>query len=185
MMKKCTLGVTAVAILAMSLNVAAEGDPASYCKQAAKLYEEDDIAGAVEEAKWCLESLEQLQQSMKSDRFPQDVAGWKRGEIEQNKMMGFSNIRTEYNKGEQMIEASYTSGGGGMGAMFSQMGLAGGGKKVRLGRYTGMVMEEGSRNEIMISLKMTPGMLNLSSSSASLDELTAFAKSFPVSDIDQ
>ncbi|MET0091299.1 MAG: hypothetical protein ABW068_15000 [Candidatus Thiodiazotropha sp.] len=185
MMKKCTLGVIAVAILAMSLNVAAEGDPASYCKQAAKLYEEDDIAGAVEEAKWCLESLEQLQQSMKSDRFPQDVAGWKRGEIEQNKMMGFSSIRTEYNKGDQMIEASYTSGGGGMGAMFSQMGLVGGGKKVRLGRYTGMVMEEGSRNEIMISLKMTPGMLNLFSSSASLDELTAFAKAFPVNDIDR
>ncbi len=184
-MKTYTLGITATAFLAMSLNVAAEGDPASYCKRAAKLFEEDDIPGAVEEAKWCLESLEQLQQARQSDRFPQDVAGWKRGEIEQNKMMGFSNISTEYSKGEQMIEASYTSGGGGMGAMFSQMGLAGGGKKVRLGRYTGMVMEEGDRNEIMISLKMTPGMINLTSSSASLDELTAFAKAFPISDIDQ
>ncbi|MEJ2406229.1 MAG: hypothetical protein P8171_18400 [Candidatus Thiodiazotropha sp.] len=184
-MRKCTLGMTAIALLSMSLNVVAEGDPASYCKQAAKLYEEDDIAGAVEEAKWCLESLEQLQQARQSDRFPQDVAGWKRGEIEQNKMMGFSNISTEYNKGEKMIEASYTSGGGGMGAMFSQMGLAGGGKKIRLGRYTGMVMEEGERNEIMISLKMTPGMINLTSSSASLDELTSFAKAFPISDIDQ
>jgi hypothetical protein len=46
--------------------------------------------------------------------------------------------------------------------MFSQMGMAGGGKKIRLGRYTGMVMEQGSSNEIMIGLKMTPGMINLS-----------------------
>ncbi|MET0067470.1 MAG: hypothetical protein ABW076_14075 [Candidatus Thiodiazotropha sp.] len=184
-MREYTRGLTAIALLALSMNVAAEGDPAAYCNQAAKLYQEDDIAGAVEEAKWCLESLEQLQQSRKSERFPKDVAGWNRGEIEQNKMMGFSNISTEYNKGDKMIEASYTSGGGGMGAMFSQMGLAGGGKKIRLGRYTGMVMEEGSRNEIMISLKMTPGMLNLSSSSASLEELSKFAKAFPVSDIDQ
>jgi hypothetical protein len=63
--------------------------------------------------------------------------------------------------------------------------MAGGGKKIRLGRYTGMVMEQGSNNEIMIGLKMTPGMINLSSDTASMEELTAFAKAFPIKDIDQ
>ncbi|MCU7918085.1 MAG: hypothetical protein KZQ99_10310 [Candidatus Thiodiazotropha sp. (ex Dulcina madagascariensis)] len=185
-MKKNYLGITVLTLVALSLQAAEEGDPATYCKQAAKLYEADDIAGAVEEAKWCLESLEQIQQARKSDRFAKQVAGWKRGEISQQKAMGLSNIETQYTKEGKIIKVSYTSGGGGMAAMFSQMGLAaGGGKKIRIGRYTGMVMEKGSRKEIVISLKMTPGMINLSSSNASLDELSAFAKVFPVADIDQ
>ncbi|MET0045680.1 MAG: hypothetical protein ABW100_19425, partial [Candidatus Thiodiazotropha sp. 6PLUC3] len=99
--------------------------------------------------------------------------------------MGMSMIETEYTKGQKYIKVSYNSGVGGMGAMFSQMGLAGGGKKIRLGQYTGLVLEEGRNNEIMIGLKMTQGMVNLSSDTASLDELTAFAKAFPVKDIDQ
>jgi hypothetical protein len=168
-----------------SLSVMAESDPAAYCQQAAKLYQENDIPGAVEEAKWCLESLEQIQQSRKSDRFAKQVAGWQRGEISQHKAMGMSLIETEYRKGEKHIQVSYNSGASGMGAMLSQMGMAGGGKKIRLGRYTGMVMEQGSNNEIMIGLKMTPGMINLSSDTASMEELTAFAKAFPIKDIDQ
>lgn len=186
LMKKSQLGMILLTLLAFSLPAVAEGDPETYCKQAAALYKADDIAGAVEEAKWCLDSLEQMLQAQKSEKFAKEVAGWKRGEIKQQKAMGFSNIETQYGKDGKTIKVSYTSGGGGMAAMFSQMGLAGGGgKKIRLGRYTGMVMEQGSRNEIMIGLKMTPGMLNLSSSNASLDELSAFAKVFPVKDIDQ
>ena len=184
-MKTTSLGMATLALVAFSLPAAAEGDPAAYCKQAAKLYEQNDIPAAVEEAKWCLESLEQIQQSRKSDRFAKDVAGWKRGEIAQHKAMGMSIIETQYSKDGKLIEVSYNSGAGGMGAMFSQMGLAGGGKKIRLGRYTGLVMEQGSSNEIMIGLKMTPGMLNLSSNNASMEELSAFARAFPVKDIDQ
>jgi hypothetical protein len=167
------------------LCMAVEGDPAAYCKQAAELYEADDIAGAVEEAKWCLESLEQIEQSRKSEKFAKEIAGWKRGEVNQQKAMGFSIIETQYTKDGKTIDVSYNSGSGGMAAMFSQMGMAGGGKKMRLGRYTGMVMEEGERNEIMIGLKMTPGMLTLTTNDASLDELSAFAKAFPVKEIDQ
>ncbi|MCG7924840.1 MAG: hypothetical protein JAY67_04785, partial [Candidatus Thiodiazotropha taylori] len=59
------------------------------------------------------------------------------------------------------------------------------GKKIRLGRYTGLVMEEGRNNEILIGLKMTQGMVNLSSDTASMAELQAFAKAFPIKDIDQ
>ncbi|MES9863263.1 MAG: hypothetical protein ABW157_14990 [Candidatus Thiodiazotropha sp. LLP2] len=183
-MKKITM-LIATAALVSSVSAMAEGDPAAYCKQAAKLYQENDIQGAVEEAKWCLESLEQIQQSQKGDRFVKDVAGWKRGEVSKQKAMGMSIIETEYSKGGKNIQASFNSGMGGMGAMFNQMGLAGGGKKIRLGRYTGLIMEKGRSNEIMIGLKMTQGMVTLSSNSASMDELIAFAKAFPVKDIDQ
>jgi hypothetical protein len=183
-MNKIALFVATSALIS-SMSATAEGDPAAYCKQAAKLYQEKDIAGAVEEAKWCLESLEQIQQSQKGDRFAKQVAGWQRGEVSKQKAMGMSMIETEYSKGDKMINVSYNSGVGGMGAMFSQMGLAGGGKKIRLGRYTGLVMEEGRNNEILVGLKMTQGMVNLSSDTATLDELQAFAKAFPIKDIDQ
>ncbi|MEJ2611564.1 MAG: hypothetical protein P8179_16140 [Candidatus Thiodiazotropha sp.] len=184
-MKVPCIALAGLALAAFSLSVTAEdGDPAAYCKQAAKLYEESDIAGAVEEARWCLDSLEQIQQSRKSAKFAQQVAGWERGEISQQKAMGFAVIETEYSRGDKVIEVSYSSGGG-MGAMFSQMGMAAGGKKLRLGGYTGLITEEGSQNEIMIGLKRSSGMLNLSTSSASMEELSAFAKAFPVKDIDQ
>ncbi|MET0070602.1 MAG: hypothetical protein ABW096_11225 [Candidatus Thiodiazotropha sp.] len=184
-MKKHLLLLTLSSLAAFPLYAEDEGDPSTYCKQAAELYEEDDIAGAVEEAKWCLESLEQIQQARKSDKFKEEIAGWKRGEVKQQKTMGFSIIETRYTKEGKTIEVSYNSGSGGMAAMFSQMGVAGGGKKIRLGRYSGMVMEQGTRNEILIGLKMTPGMLTLSSNDAALKELKAFAKKFPVKEIDQ
>ncbi|MEW8506952.1 MAG: hypothetical protein AB2598_09620 [Candidatus Thiodiazotropha sp.] len=184
-MKKHLLYLSLSCLIVLPLHADEEGDPATYCKQAAELYEEDDIAGAVEEAKWCLESLEQIQQARKSDKFKKEIAGWKRGDVKQQKTMGFSIIETKYSKDGKTIEVSYNSGGGGMAAMFSQMGVAGGGKKIRLGRYSGMVMEQGTRNEILIGLKMTPGMITLSSSNASLKELRGFAKKFPVKEIDQ
>ncbi|RLW68408.1 MAG: hypothetical protein B6D71_13925, partial [gamma proteobacterium symbiont of Stewartia floridana] len=97
-MKKTALYVATLALFT-SISAKAEGDPAAYCKQAAKLYQDNDIAGAVEEAKWCLESLEQIQQSQKGDRFAKKVAGWQRGEVSKHKAMGMSMIETEYSKG--------------------------------------------------------------------------------------
>ena len=186
-MKKKHPSIVALALIAVSLPATADEDPVAACKQAANLYESGDLAGAVEEAKWCLESLEQIQQSQKADKFAEDVAGWQRGELNQQKVMGFSNIEVQYTRDGKVIDVNYTGGGGGgMAAMFSQMGMAAGGaKKIRLGRYAGMVMEQGSQLQILIGLKMTPGMITLSSSSATLDELTAFAGALPLAEIDQ
>lgn len=165
---------------------AAQNDPSAYCKQAAELYQSGDVAGAIEEAKWCLETLEQIAQNQKSEVFPTDLAGWTRGEVSQQKAMGFSNIEVAYSRDGKQIRINYTGGGGGgMAAMFSQMGMAGAGRKIRLGRYTGIVTEQGQRNKIMIGLKMTPGMINLESDSASVDEMVEFARALPVQDIDQ
>lgn len=165
---------------------AVQNDPATYCKQAAELYESGDVSAAIEEAKWCLESLEQIAQSQKSEVFPRDLAGWIRGEMSQQKAMGFSTIEVTYTRDGKEIRINYTGGGGGgMAAMFSQMGMAGAGRKIRLGRYTGVVVEQSHRNEIMIGLKMTPGMINLVSESASVDEMIEFAKELPVKEIDQ
>jgi hypothetical protein len=163
----------------------ADDNPAAYCKEAAKHYEEGDVAAAIEEAKWCLESLEQIAQGRKAEAFPAELVGWKRGQVEQQKAMGFSTLETVYSRDGKQIRVSFTSGGGGMSAMFSQMGMVGGGRKIRLGRYTGSILEDGSSIEVMIGLKMTPGMINLESSDADIDEMTEFAKALPVAQIDQ
>lgn len=176
----------AVALCLPGMSGAAGNDPAAYCRQAAELFESGDVNAAIEEAKWCLESLEQIAQNRKSEVFPAELAGWTRGEVSQQKAMGFSNIEVAYQRDGKRIQINYTGGGGGgMAAMFSQMGMAGAGRKIRLGRYTGMVMEQGERNEIMIGLKMTPGMINLESDNASLDEMIEFAQALPVAEIDQ
>jgi hypothetical protein len=165
--------------------VFADDNPATYCKEAAKHYEAGDVAAAIEEAKWCLESLEQIAQGRKVEAFPAELAGWKRGQVEQQKAMGFSTIETDYSRDGKQIRVSFTSGDGEMAAMFSQMGMAGVGRKIRLGRYTGTVMEEVGSIEVMIGLKMTPGMISLETSDADIDEMTEFAKALPVAEIDQ
>ncbi|MDJ0806363.1 MAG: hypothetical protein QNJ78_05965 [Gammaproteobacteria bacterium] len=163
----------------------AEGTPKEYCTQAGQLYEEGDLLGAIEEARWCLESLEQIQQAKKSEGFVEEVDGWKRGKISQQKVMGFSSIETQYSKADKTIKVTYNSGSGGMAGIFSQMGLAQAGKKVRIQRYTAIVMDQGNRAELMISLKQSGAMLNLSSSNASMDEVMEFAKQFPLKAVDQ
>lgn len=186
-MNKKYSGITALTLCALSLAAVAEDDPVAACRQAAKLYESADLSGAVEEAKWCLERLEQLQQAQKAEKFLPEVAGWKRGELNQQKAMGFSNMEVQYTRDAKSINVSYTGGGGGgMAAMFSQMGLAAtGAKKIRLGHYAGTVVEQGTQIQILIGLKMTPGMITLSSNDATLEELTEFASALPVAEIDQ
>jgi hypothetical protein len=186
-MYKRISGITASVLCLLSLQAVAADDPVASCKKAAELYASADLSGAIEEAKWCLDNLEQLQQAQKAGKFAPEVAGWKRGELNQQKALGFSNIDVQYTREGKTIDVSYTGGGGGgIASMFSQMGLAAGGaKKIRLGHYTGVVVEDGSQNQILIGLKMTPGMITLSSNNASLDEMTAFAGALPVAEIDQ
>ena len=179
--------LAALMLCALSSTAIAAEDPAASCKKAASLYESGDLSGAVEEAKWCLEGLEQRQQAQKAEQFAPELAGWKRGELNQQKGMGFSTIDAQYSRDGKTIDVSYTGGGGGgMASMLSQMGMAvAGTKKIRLGHYTGLVIEDSAQNQILIALKMTPGMITLTSSSATLEEMTEFAGALPVADIDQ
>ena len=81
-------------LIALGSVTLAQEDPAKLCANAAKLYSDDDLDGALEEAKWCLESLEQLKQAKQSDAFPATIGGWKRGEVQSNKAMGMTVIET-------------------------------------------------------------------------------------------
>lgn len=169
-------------LIALSSVTLAQEDPAKLCANAAKLYSDDDLDGALEEAKWCLESLEQLKQAKQSDAFPATIGSWKRGEVQSNKAMGMTVIETRYENGDKSINVSLTSGMEGFGAL-AQMGMAAGGNKVRIQKKTAVMMGEADRPEMMISLDGGK-LLKLESSSATPDEVTELAKKLPLQDFE-
>lgn len=186
-MKKYYTSLLIFVFSSLSFTLYAEEGPEQYCNSAIKLYNEGDIEGALEEARWCVESLEQLAQAQQKELFSTDIDGWKRGKVNQQKTMGISIIETTYTKEGKSIDVNLTGGAaGGMGAlaMFSQLGMAQAGNKVRIQRHTAIVNETDNKTEVMIGLKQG-GMLNFSSRNADRDTVIAFAKVFPINDLDQ
>jgi hypothetical protein len=166
----------------------AQEDPKDSCGRILKLYQQGDVDAALEEARWCVEALEQVQMSKQGDAFPAEVAGWKRGSLDQNKAMGMALTEASYNKGEQTITVSLMggadAGGGGFLGALAQMGMMSGGAKMRLGDYTGVVMFESGGNTISVSLENS-GTLSFQSYQASKDALTEFAEAFPIAELDR
>jgi hypothetical protein len=171
----------------LSFALHAEEGPEQYCNSAIKLYKEGDIEGALEEARWCLESLEQVAQAKQTELFSTEIGGWVRGKVNQQKAMGISTIDATYSKDDKSIKVELTGGAAGsMGALaaISQLGMAQAGNKVRIQRYTAIVSESDRDIDIMIGLKQG-GMLNFSSSNAGKDVVIEFAKAFPIKELDQ
>lgn len=156
----------------------AQEDPAKLCKNASALYADGDLDGAIEEARWCLEALEQLKQANQADAFPETIDGWKRGEVSTNKAMGMTVIETSYTSGEDKeITISLTSGMEGFGAL-AQMGMASAGTKVRIQKKTAVVMADTSQPEMMISLDGGK-LLKFEARSATEEEMVELAKKLP------
>ena len=177
------------AVLALTLFpvlVSAAEDLAASCSEAASLYSKNDIDGALEEARWCVEALEQIKQKQASDTFPDEVAGYKGGDIRRQKAMGFSVIERDYRKGGEMITVSLNdSKGGGLGgiATIAKMGMMGAGNKIRIQRREVIDMTEGDRVAFMVVLK-SGGMLRIESSNVDHANTLAFVKQFPIAKLD-
>lgn len=163
-------------------------DPAAALDEAKALYEKGDIAGALEEARWAIELLEQLGQSKVASLFKDEVAGYRAGEVSSEKVLGMTGTSRTYTKGEKSIEASLTGATsstamGGLGAL-AQLGMGmQTGTKIRIQRRTGIAVTEGTTNKVSLTLN-SGALLAFSSSTATLDELQAFAEAFPVEEID-
>ena len=54
-------------------------DAATACSDAVELINEQDFAGALEEAKWCVESLQQIKQQAMLEVFPDEVLDYSGG----------------------------------------------------------------------------------------------------------
>ena len=186
---KSNLALFTIAFTLISpLAVYAEDDPSATCSSAASLFEEGDIEGALEEARWCVTQLEQLKQGEISTFFGDEINGFKGGKLEQQEAMGFSMVERRYSKDGKIISVSLSGGTSGVAnnafSALASLGMsASGGKKVRIQRRTASLNTDAGNNQLGVTMK-SGGLLNFESRDLSAEEVIAFAKEFPVADLD-
>lgn len=189
-MKTAAIIISTAAIMMSGSQVMAQSaeEAATACNEAARLIGEDDLVGALDEAKWCVESLQQLRQQATLTVFPDAVDGFEGGEIDNQSAMGMTIIERRYSKDGQDVGVSLTTGmaGGGLAAL-AQLGMgmgAGSGKKIRVQKRTVLDMSEpGGEAQYMVQLK-SGGMLNITSSDLDAETLLPFVKAFPIAELD-
>lgn len=191
---RCTALLSVV--FACSLSVVsgagmAQDNPADACAEAARLMTEDnDLDGALDEAKWCVEGLEQLKENQALAVLPDEVGDFGGGETQQQKAFGMSIIERTYTRGSESININLTGGGGAAGtglAALAQLGAELGGQtgaKMRIQRRTVIDLGgDGGEQAFMVQLR-SGGVLNVSSSSANRETVIGFLKEFPIADLD-
>ena len=167
----------------------AEDNPVATCSSAASLAKEGDIVGALEEARWCVTQLEQLMQDKASSFFPDEVNGFIAGEIMKEQVMGMSMIDCDYSKESDVITVSLTSGDSSGSAnplsMIAKMGMqmGGMGQKIRIQKRSAVIISEDNSTQVIVTLK-SDGVLTFESRDTSSDTVIAFAKKFPVAELD-
>lgn len=174
-------------LLGLSTQAQAQEDPASNCREAAKLLEDDDLDGALEEARWCVEGLEQMKQAAASDIFPDEINGFVGAQLNNQSAMGINMLERQYNKGNQTVRVHLSTGNnmlmGGLGAL-ANMGMMGVGKKIRVQKRTVRDMSEGNKVHFIAQLK-SGGFLNFESTSADNETVLEFVKAFPIAKLDE
>lgn len=186
------MNVSNVILLTLSLLsipvLASDEDPAKLCKNAAQLFKDGDLEGALEEARWCVTQLEQLKQNQTATFFKDNIAGYSASELNQQSAMGMTVVERTYSKGNSEIAVSLTGGAasGAMGAFsaLAQLGTMAGNNKIRIQRRTAIVNQDGAETSVLVTLK-SGAMLSFSSYSATKDDVIAFAKAFPIKELDQ
>lgn len=179
--------VLTVSLILLPMKLWAEDDsPKTACAAAVELFDEDDIEGALEEARWCVTLLEQNMQGTRAKFFADTIAGYEGTELEQNSAMGMEVITREYTMDDKYLTVTLTTGGtgnlAGAFAAFAQFGGQGG-KKLRIQRRTAMDMSEGNSVDIIVTLK-NGGVLKFESNDLDFDAVKSFAQEFPIADLD-
>jgi len=189
-MKNYAFGMALGCLCIVSSQVVAQSadEAATACTEAARLIDEEDFVGALDEAKWCVESLQQLKQQAMLTVFPDSVEGFEAGELDNQSAMGMTILERTYTSDEGDVSVSLTTGvaGGGMAALAQLgMGLAGGtGKKMRIQKRTVLDMSDGGNTQYMVQLK-SGGMLNITSGDLGPDVLLPFVTAFPIAKLDE
>ncbi len=168
--------------------LAQDDNPAMACREAANLFEDGALAEAIEEAKWCVESMQQLKQQATASFFPDEIIGYTGDKMQSQSNFGIRTMERTYSKDSERIKVNFTAGGAGGGlAALAKMGLAmgGTGKKLRINRYKVLDTSEGQNVNFMITMKEGGGMLTISSNSASYENTIEFIKAMPLKKIDK
>ena len=118
-MNKARYGLLAGVVLATSSAVVAQlevgGSALDNCSQIDALRKAGNLTEARDKAQICLEALEQEVTGSVGKLFSAEVAGWNRTNIQQENVLGFSNVTATYTKGETMATVALTGTGGGGG----------------------------------------------------------------------
>lgn len=176
-------------VASSAANAQSREETAQACQDAAVLLQENDIDGALDEARWCVEGLEQLKRNATLEALPDEVLSFAGGEVSNQSALGMTMLERVYESDADSVTVSLTTGAasGGLAAL-AQMGLslgASGGKKMRIQKRTVFDMTEpGGDAQFLVQLK-SGGMLNISSSNVSRDGLLAFVEAFPIIAIDE
>ena len=183
----CLLAGGVLSPLALHAQTAEEASAA--CTEAVRLIDEEDLEGALDEAKWCVESLEQLRQQRTLTVFPDAVEGFTGGELDSQSAMGMTIMNRAYANEAGDIDVSLTTGAAGSGlAALAQMGLSlggSGGRKIRVQKRTVLDMsEEEGEARFMVQLK-SGGMLTIGSSAIPASEVLEFVRAFPIQELDE
>jgi len=80
------------------------------CTEAARLLEADDVDGALEEAEWCREGIQQIKQGQTLAIFPDSVNGYEGGEVTNSGALGIVMLGREFEKGGKTIAVELTTG---------------------------------------------------------------------------
>jgi hypothetical protein len=158
------------------------------CSNVVALFNDGDIDGALEEARWCVTQLEQLKQGQTSSYFKDEIDGYKGGKLDVQQAMGMSMIERRYTKGNDSVQVSLSGGVSNIAASaleaFASFGVnATPGKKIRIQRRTATLNNQSDSPQLLVTLK-SGGILTFESSQLSEDALVAFAKSFPIAELD-
>jgi hypothetical protein len=168
-----------------------DGDMLASCSQIDSLRKAGNFAEARNKAQQCLQGLEQELGGEISTHFRAEVGGWTRTSLEQNAVLGFTNVSATYEKGGDTANVSLTGGGGGGGGLggvlggFARLGLQAG-KQVRVGGLPGAVQPDGT-----ITVTLEDGSFLIFSSSdydtadAALAGMGDLVNAFPVADINE
>jgi hypothetical protein len=127
----------------------------SDCGQIESLRKAGNLGEARNKAQACIEALNNELATAAGNAFPADVAGWKRGKVEQNQALGVNNVSTTYVKSNHTAQVSLTGGGkgannvGGLLSGIAKFGVKSSGKQIKVAGLPGSVLPDGS---IMVTL---------------------------------
>lgn len=134
------------------LEVASSGND---CAQIESLRKAGNLGEARNKAQACIEELNNELAGGTAKLFPATVAGWKRGNVEQNQALGVNNVSTSYVKDKHTVQVALTGGGkgennvGGLLSGIAKFGIKSSGKQIKVAGLPGSIQADGS---IMVTL---------------------------------
>jgi hypothetical protein len=161
-------------------------------------YQEKNYSKALEELSWAQKEIEKANATVTQSFFPNEVEGFKGGEIENTSVFGFMNVERSYEKGEsESIKVSLVGSSkgqgqnplGGLAAMGQMAAMMGGNQpgvdSFRMDGRTAMLEKEEGSASLTVFLDGGSMMKFEMNGSNNPETLKKFASGFKIADIEK